>query len=50
MLKNILSITGRGISVCSSLSVISLDPEDEIGLKTPTLIKMSTGIARQLIS
>ncbi|XP_042877206.1 spatacsin-like isoform X2 [Penaeus japonicus] len=32
----------RGISVCSSLSVISLDPEDEIGLKTPTLIKMST--------
>ncbi|XP_027210422.2 spatacsin [Penaeus vannamei] len=32
----------RGISVCSGLSVISLDPEDEIGLKTPTLIKMST--------
>ncbi|KAK7078580.1 hypothetical protein SK128_028400 [Halocaridina rubra] len=38
------SMSSRNISVCSSLSVLSLDPEDDVGLKTPLLLKKSSGL------
>ncbi|XP_066960523.1 LOW QUALITY PROTEIN: spatacsin [Macrobrachium rosenbergii] len=34
----------RNISFGSSLSVLSLDPDDDLGMKTPTLIRKSVGL------
>ncbi|XP_068222924.1 spatacsin [Palaemon carinicauda] len=34
----------RNISIGSSLSVLSLDPDDDLGIKTPSLIRKSVGL------